>query len=104
MWSGVFIAEGVDGVGDMGSGDTTVDVQTHLEVFLNMSVRSACFSDSFFLVRRKTWSWDFCPQAADCQCFQIIGCHMKGILLYIKVSRAICGKFWKFSLVSGKRS
>jgi len=32
--SGVFIAEEVDGVGDMGLGDSTmVDAETHLEVF-----------------------------------------------------------------------
>ena len=42
MFSGVFIAEEVDGVGDKGSGDTTVvDVQTVLEAFLNMSLKSA---------------------------------------------------------------
>lgn len=37
--SAVFIAEEVEGVGDKGSGNTTiVDVQTLLEDFLNMSV------------------------------------------------------------------
>jgi len=35
VFSGVFIAEDVGGVGDKGSGDTTmVDVQTPLEAFL----------------------------------------------------------------------
>ena len=39
MFSGVFIAEEVDGVGDKGSGGTTtVDVWTLLEAFLNMSL------------------------------------------------------------------
>jgi len=34
VYSGVFIAEEVDGVGDKGSGDTsTFEVQTHFEVF-----------------------------------------------------------------------
>jgi hypothetical protein len=32
--SGVFVAEGVDGVGDMGLGDTTsADIQTLVEIF-----------------------------------------------------------------------
>jgi hypothetical protein len=40
------MAEEVDGVGDMGSGDTTRSVvQTHIEDFLNMALRSACFID-----------------------------------------------------------
>jgi len=39
MFSGVSTAEEIDIVGDQGSGDTTtVDVQTLLEVFLNMSL------------------------------------------------------------------
>jgi len=46
MFSGVFIAEEVDGVGDKGSGDTTmVDLQMILEAFLKMFLRSACFID-----------------------------------------------------------
>jgi hypothetical protein len=46
MFSGVFIAEEVDGVGDSGSGDTTmVDVQTLLEAFLHMSLISDNFTD-----------------------------------------------------------
>jgi hypothetical protein len=49
VFSGVFIAEEVDGAGDMESGDTkVVDVRTLLEVFLNMSLRSACFTDEAF--------------------------------------------------------
>ena len=37
MFSGVFIPEEADGVGDKGSGDTvTVDVQTPLVAILNM--------------------------------------------------------------------
>jgi hypothetical protein len=51
MFSGVFIAEEVDGVGDKGTGDTTVvDLQSVLEAFLNMSLKSACFI-AFFLVK-----------------------------------------------------
>jgi hypothetical protein len=57
VFSGAFIAENV-GVGDKGSGDTkTVDVQTFLEAFLNMSLKSAYFIDEvFFLVKSKTSS------------------------------------------------
>jgi hypothetical protein len=47
--SGGFIAEEVDGVREKVSGDTTTaDVQTHLEAFLNLSVRSTCFTDEAF--------------------------------------------------------
>jgi len=50
MFSGVFIAEEVDGIGDKGSGDiVTFKVQALLEAFLNMSLRSTCFSDKAFL-------------------------------------------------------
>ena len=38
MFSGVFIFEGIDRVGDKGSGDnTTADVRTFSEAFLNIS-------------------------------------------------------------------
>jgi hypothetical protein len=45
VFSGLFIAEEVDGVGDEGSRDTTtVHVQSvHVKAFLNMSMRSAYF-------------------------------------------------------------
>lgn len=47
MFSGVFIPEELDRVGDKGTGDTTmVEVQTLLEVFVNMSLRPACFTDN----------------------------------------------------------
>jgi hypothetical protein len=46
VFSGVFMAEEVDGVGEKVSGDaTTVDVRTLLEALFNMSLRSACFID-----------------------------------------------------------
>jgi hypothetical protein len=49
VFSGVFIAEKVNGVGDKGSGETTiVDVLALLEAFLNMSQRSASFIDEVF--------------------------------------------------------
>jgi hypothetical protein len=46
VFSGAFIAEQFGAVGDKRPGDTImVYVQTLLEVFLNMSLRSACFID-----------------------------------------------------------
>jgi len=49
VFSGVFIAEKFDGVGDKGSGDTaTVDVQILLEAALTMSLRSVPFIDADF--------------------------------------------------------
>jgi hypothetical protein len=55
VFSEVFIAEEVDGVGEKGSGDTTmVDIQTLLEAFLNMSLKYACFSKAFFLIKSNT--------------------------------------------------
>jgi len=53
MFYGVFIAEEVDGVAEKGSRDTRmVEVLTLLEAFLNMFLRSACFTDeAFFLVK-----------------------------------------------------
>jgi hypothetical protein len=53
----VFIVE-VDGVGDKGTGDTTmVHVCRHTWDLLNMSLRSACFKiEAFFLVKGRTFS------------------------------------------------
>jgi hypothetical protein len=49
VFSGVFIAKEVDGLGDKNSGYiTTVDVKKLLKVFLNKFLRSACFSDEDF--------------------------------------------------------
>jgi hypothetical protein len=49
VFSGVFVAEEVDGIGEKGSGDTTVDVQTLLEAFLYMFPRYACLiGEAFF--------------------------------------------------------
>jgi len=46
VFSGIFIPEELDRVGDKETGDTTmVDAQTLLGVFVNMSLRSACFTD-----------------------------------------------------------
>ena len=51
VFFGVFIAEEPDGVGDKGSEDITLTgVLTLLEDFLNMSLRSACFTDEVFVL------------------------------------------------------
>ena len=60
MLCGVYVAKEVDAVENKGSGNTTlVDLQTLLEAFLNVSLRSACFSDEvFFMVKdNKTFSF-----------------------------------------------
>lgn len=71
MFSGIFIAKKVDGVGDMGSGDTTtVEVQTLLGAFLNLSLRYANFTDEFFSDEKQNFrSWDYSAQMPDCQVF-----------------------------------
>jgi hypothetical protein len=49
VFPGAFRVEEVDAVGNKGPGDTKmVDVQTHLEAFLNTSLKSVCFNDKVF--------------------------------------------------------
>jgi hypothetical protein len=49
VFSGVFIAEEVNGAEDKGSRNiTTVNVQTLVLTFLNIPLRSACFTDEAF--------------------------------------------------------
>jgi len=46
VFSGVFIAEKFDGIGQKQSAyTTTVDTDTLVDPFLNMCLRSACFND-----------------------------------------------------------
>jgi len=57
LFSGVFIAEEVEGVGCKASGDTTtVSVQAPMEMFLT----SACFTDEAYFDSKKqnSQSWD----------------------------------------------
>jgi hypothetical protein len=88
VFSRIFVAEEVEGVGDKGSGDTTMaDVQTLLEAFLNMLLRSAfslmkVFFFFFSGKKKNVQSREYCPQVLDYEDFQIIGCWIKGILLY----------------------
>jgi hypothetical protein len=56
IFSGAFRAEEVDGVGDKGSGDTTVDIQSLFKHFLNMSLRSACFNDELLSGKKQNFS------------------------------------------------
>jgi hypothetical protein len=67
VFSAVFIIQESDGVGDMGSRDnTTADVQTLLEAFVNVSLRFACFNDeAFFDETQNFQSWDYSPQVPD---------------------------------------
>ena len=70
MFSGGFISEEVDTVGDKGAGATrTSDVQRHTwRPFFTMPLRSVCLSDeAFFLVQSKTSlpPWDYYPQVPD---------------------------------------
>ena len=56
MFSGVFIAEEVVGVGVKLLRDSTMtNVQTLLEAFLEMSLRSACFIDEAFSGKKNSW-------------------------------------------------
>jgi hypothetical protein len=53
VFSGFFIGEESDGLVDKGSECVTVvDIQTLLEAFLNMPLRSACFIDEGFLWKK----------------------------------------------------
>jgi hypothetical protein len=66
-----------DGVGDMGSEDTTVvDVATLLEGSLNMSLRSVCFTDE------TCGLGDPLTQLLKYQDFWSITFQIKGALLY----------------------
>jgi len=57
------------GVGDKGLGDTTtVDVEL-LEVFLNMSLRSVCFTNKGFSGKKQNFPSEDCSQGLDYQDF-----------------------------------
>ena len=68
MFPRVFITEDVDGLGDMGLGDTTaVDIQILLDVFLHTSL----ISDSLMKLSSGKYqnfsSWGYCPYVPDFQ-------------------------------------
>jgi hypothetical protein len=57
VFSGVFIVVEVYRVRDKGSGDTTmVDGKNFLEAFLNISLRSACFTDPLCSGKKQIFS------------------------------------------------
>ena len=60
------------------------DIQTLLEVFLNMSLRSACFTDEFyFLVKKENIRfWNCSLQILDYHDFGIIRHQINRVLLY----------------------
>jgi hypothetical protein len=64
------VAEEVDRLGDKGSGDITIfDLQTLLEAFLNVFLRSACSVHGNFLVEHAFQFWDYSPPVLDYQNF-----------------------------------
>jgi hypothetical protein len=84
VFFGVFTGEEADGEGDKGSGEiTSAGVQTLLEAFLNMSLRSTHFNDEVFSCKKQNFQfWDYSPQVIDYQDFSITGCQIKLISLY----------------------
>jgi hypothetical protein len=54
----------VDGIGDKGSDDTTVDVQMLVEAFLNLSPRCACLIGDSSGKEQNLRSWNYSPQVA----------------------------------------
>jgi hypothetical protein len=63
----------------------TIDALTLLEASLNMSLRCTCSIDKAFSGKQENFqSWDCVPQVSDYQHFQITGCRIKGILLYLQ--------------------
>lgn len=65
--------------------ETLYQFHVQLETFLNVSLTSACFILKPFLFsskKQKLCSWNYPLQVSDYRPFQIIGRHIKGILLY----------------------
>jgi hypothetical protein len=81
VFSGVFAAEEMDGIGDKVSEDTTVDIQMLLEVLLNMSLRCACLiGKAFFWQKAKLAVLELL--SSSCQIIRISeACWIKKILL-----------------------
>jgi hypothetical protein len=68
VFPGFFIAEEVDGLGDMGSGDTTaVGIQTLLDVFLHTSLIYDSMMKLFSGKEQNLSSWGYCPYVPDFQ-------------------------------------
>ena len=95
MFSGIFIAEEADEVGDKGSGDTTmVDVQTILEAFCNMSTTSAYFNAEAFSGKKQNFrSLVYSPQVSHYQVLHIKRHCINRNLLCIHTAHIVGKKF-----------
>ena len=85
VFSGVSIAEEVDGERENLSGDNTmIDLETLFEAVLNVSLRFASFINEHLSGKKQDFhSWDYCYQVLDNEDFQIIRRQIKGILQYV---------------------
>jgi len=85
VFSGVPIAEEVDGVREKVAGDNTmIDVETLFETILNMSLRFASFINEPLSGKKQDFCfWDYSYQVLDNEDFQIIRLQIKGILQYV---------------------
>ena len=92
VFTGVFIADEITRVRDKESGDTTmVDGQNFLEAFLNMSLRSACFSGPFWSGKKQNFQPRDCsPHIPHYQHFGISQRQIKGMLLYLWCNKQKC--------------
>jgi hypothetical protein len=80
VFSRVFIAEEVDGVGDRLEDTTKIDVQTMSEAFRIFSGYLSASLMKLLLVRKNT-SWNYCPKVLDHQDFPTTGYQIKVIFL-----------------------
>lgn len=77
MFSAVFRAEEVDGVGDkVSEGTTTVDVKTLLDTCLERVPEICPTEEAFCDKKHYFWSWEL-SQVLDYQDLQIIRCQIK---------------------------
>jgi hypothetical protein len=87
MFSGVFTAEQVDGVGNRGSGDTTVGGQTIVEA--NMSLKPACLTDDALSGQKRNFQfWDH-SEVLNYQNFQTSDVTLKDFCCPIFVDKVL---------------
>jgi hypothetical protein len=88
MFSGVFTAEEVDGVGNKGSGNTTT-VEEQINVEANMSLKSACLTDDALSGQKQNFQpWDH-SQMLDYQNFQTSDVALKDFCSPILVYKVL---------------
>jgi len=92
VFSEVFTADEVYRVRDKESGDNTIiGEQNFIVVFLNMSLRSACFTDTLCSGKKQNFqSWECSPHIPHYQHFGISWSQIKGILLYLWYNKQKC--------------